>query len=89
MHKKNAGKDNTPTILKQFATALFIYSGPLAYEFMHHNINGALPSLRTVQRAVHSEYQTIDEGSFRFDELLMYLEEHNAPHCISIGEDGT
>jgi len=91
--QKNAAKDSTqrrhPTILKQFATALFIYSGPLAYEFMYHNINGALPSLRTVQRAVYSKYQTIDEGSFRFDELLMYLEKHNAPHCISIGEDGT
>ena len=91
--KKNAGKNGTqrrhPAVLKQFATALFIYSGPLAYEFIYHNISGALPSLRTVQRAVHSEYKTIDEGDFRFDDLLKHIEKHNAPYYISIGEDAT
>lgn len=68
---------------------LFIYSGPLAYEFIYHNISGALPSLRTVQRAVHSEYKTIDEGNFRFDDLLKHIEKHSAPHYISVGEHAT
>ena len=91
--QNNAGKNSTqrrhPAILKQFATALFIYSGPLAYKFIYHNTSGALPSLRTIQRVVHSEYKTINEGSFRFDDLLKYIEKHNAPHYILIGEDAT
>ena len=45
-----------PEILKKFCTALFIYAGPLAYEFMQQNMPQALPCLRTVQHIVHSEY---------------------------------
>ena len=41
---------------KKFATALFIYAGPLAYEFLQKNLHQALPSLRTVQRIVHANY---------------------------------
>ena len=49
-----------PEILKTFSTALFIFCGPLAYEFIQHNMPEALPSLRTVQNVVHKEYQTLD-----------------------------
>ena len=45
-------------ILKKFSTALFIYCGPLAYEFLHQNMCQALPSLRTVQRIIHAQYKT-------------------------------
>lgn len=76
-------------ILKKFATALLIYAGPLSYEFIHSNMPEALPSLRTVQRYVHSEYQTLDEGSFRFNELLIHIKDHKASNAISIGEDAT
>ena len=76
-------------ILKKFATALLIYAGPLSYEFIHSNMPEALPSLRTVQRYVHSEYQTLDEGSFRFDELLTHIKDHKASNAISIGKDAT
>ena len=48
-----------------------------------------MPSLRTVQRIVHSEYKTINEGQFRFNELAEYIDLHNAPRLISVGEDAT
>ena len=76
-------------IVKKFATALFIYSGPLAYDFLQQNLSQALPSLRTVRRLVYSEYKPITEGEFRFDELEAYLNKHNAPKVISLGEDAT
>lgn len=49
----------------------------------------AIPSLCTVQRAIHAEYKTLDEGSFRFDDLLEYIEKYNAPKIVSVGEDAT
>ena len=76
-------------ILKKFSTALFIYCGPLAYEFLHQNMCQALPSLRTVQRIIHAQYKTLHEGIFRFDELLAHIIDHKAPKIVSIGEDAT
>ena len=55
------------TIVKKFATSLLIYAGPMAYNLVHQNMPKALPSLQTVQREVHNEYQTISEGYFQFD----------------------
>jgi len=56
--EKNAGKYNTqrrhPDVLKKFSMALFIYAGPMAFEFIHQNMPEALPSLRTVQSLVHA-----------------------------------
>lgn len=44
--EKNGGQYHTyqrhPIILKKFATALFLLTGPLAYEFIYHNIPEAL-----------------------------------------------
>ena len=91
--EKNAGNSKHgyrhTEIVKKFAIALFIYSGPLAYDFLQHNLSQALPSWRTVRRLVYSEYKTITEGEFRFDELETYLNKHNAPKVISLGEDAT
>ena len=76
-------------LLKKFATALFIYSGPLCYEFIHQNMPHALPSLRTTQRIIHSQYKIMDEGRFRFSDLVEHINDHNAPKIVSIGEDAT
>lgn len=76
-------------ILKKFSTALFIYCGPLAYDFLQQNMSQGLPSLRTVQRIIHAQYKTLHEGVFRFDELLAHITDHNAPKIVSIGEDAT
>lgn len=77
------------TVLKKFSTALLIYSGPLAYEFIQQNMPEALPSLRTVQNIIHSEYNTMHEGVFQFDGLLQHIKVHKSSTCVSIGEDAT
>ena len=76
-------------IMKKFSTSLFIFSGPIAYDFLHRNMPEAIPSLRTVQRVVAQEYQTLHEGVFRFDELLSQLDSYNASKVITIGEDAS
>ena len=58
----------------------------MAYEFLHHNMPQALPSLRTIQQLVQSQYSHIEEGVFRFDHLLQY---HNAPLIVVVAEDTT
>ena len=91
--EKNASKlphgRRHPEIMKKFATALFIYAGPLAYDFLQNNLSQVLPCLRTVQRIVHSEYETLSEGEFRFDDLSKHIDIYNAPRLISVGEDAT
>ena len=69
--------------------ALFIYAGPMAFEYIHQNMPEALPSLRTVQNLVHGHYKTLDEGQFRFDELAQHLKQYKSPKIVSIGEDAT
>ena len=69
-------------IIKKFAAALFLYAGPLAYEFFQQNMPEALPCTRTIQSAIHSEYESIDKGSFRFDELKAHIERYEAPHLF-------
>ena len=44
-----------PEVLKKFSIALFIYAGPVAYEFLQQNLPQALPSLPTIRRIVHSQ----------------------------------
>ena len=61
-----------------------IYAGPLAYEFLQQNLPQALQCLWTV---IHSEYKTIVEGDFRFDDLLHHINQYKAPMMVTIGED--
>ncbi len=75
--------------MKKFSTALLIYSGPLAYEFMHHNMPQAFPSLRTVQNIIQLEYSMIHEGMFRFNKLLEHVKVHKLSTYVSIAEDAT
>ena len=76
-------------VIKKFSTSLFIYSGPLAYNFIQQNMPATLPSLRTVQRSVRKEYLVIKDGEFRFDGLLKHLKRYGCPNIVSIGEDAT
>ena len=88
VHKTPHKRQHEEMLIK-FATSLFIYSGPMAYNFLHNNLPNALPSLRTVQRKVNSEYKVIDEGTLRFDELDEHLKVHDSPPFVAIGEDAT
>ena len=76
-------------IMKKFSTSLLIYAGPRAYNFMYENMPHALPSLRTVQRIIHSDYRPISEGEFRFDELVVHLHNFGADKVVAIAEDAT
>ena len=76
-------------VLKRFSTGLYIYAGPLAYEFLQHNLHQALPSLRTVQRIIHAKYEAISEGEFCFDGLVAHIAQYNTVNVVSIGEDAT
>ena len=78
-----------PDILKKFATALFIYAGPLAYDFLQQNLHQALPSLRTIQRVVHAHYKTINEGEFDYDGLVCHIAQYKTTKMVTIGEDAT
>lgn len=49
----------------------------------------ALPSLRTIQRVVQSEYKHIEEGEYRFDDLVAHLENYSAEKVVAISEDAT
>ena len=61
----------------------------MAYSMIQKNMEHALPSLRTVQRAIHSEYHPLLEGQFQFDGLVNYLNKYNAPFVVAISEDAT
>ena len=76
-------------IIKKFSCSLFLYAGPMAYNFIHSNIPVAIPSLRTVQRVLQSDYHMLSEGEFQFDELVNHLRRYNAPPLVSISEDAT
>ena len=60
-------------VMTKFATALFIFSGPFVYKFLHRNLQQALPSTRSIQRDIHSQYKTLDEGVFRISDLVTML----------------
>ena len=76
-------------VIKKFAISLFIYTGPMAYKFLQQNITLALPSLRTIQSQIYSEYRVISEGEFRFDELSEHLKRYELSGIVTIGEDAT
>ena len=71
-------------VMTKFATALFIFGGPFANEFLHKNLQQALPSTRSIQRAIHSQYKTLDEGVFRLSDLVTNLKNHEGPNIVSI-----
>ena len=91
--KKNVGKlpqsKRHSEVIKKFSTSLFLYSGPMAYNMIQKNMEDALPSLRTVQRTIHSEYHPLSEGQFQFDGLVNHLNKYNAPFVVAISEDAT
>ena len=76
-------------IVKKFAMSLLIYCGPMAYNFLHRNVQAALPSLRSVQRIISHDYKPFCEGEFRFDDLVEHLKSYKAAKVVAVGEDAT
>ena len=86
---RNPNNHRHSDVMKKFSAALFIYAGPLTYEFIEHNLSKSMPSLCTVQRHIRAEYKTIHEGVFRFDELSDHISQFQASKSIAISEDTT
>lgn len=57
----------------------------MSYNFISSNLPKALPCLRTVQRIIVTDYVLLQEGKFRFDELLEHLKNFNASMAVSVG----
>jgi len=47
-HERSPTHRRHPSILKKFATVVFILAGPMVYELIQQNMPQALPSVRTV-----------------------------------------
>ena len=71
------------------ATSLLIFAGPMADTFLYRNMPTALPCLRTVQRIIFDQYNSISEGEFRFDEFKLHLESYGTSKLVTMGEDAT
>ena len=61
----------------------------MAYECIQKNMPEALPSIRTVQSQIQSQYTHIEEGVFRFHGLIQHLLKHDASFIVAIAEDAT
>lgn len=75
--------------LQQFAMLMRMLSGPLAYQTLQANLEGALPSLSSTNRYIQASHFHITEGVLRSEELRNYLNERNYPNVVSISEDAT
>ena len=61
----------------------------MAYNHVHHNMPDALPCLCAVQRNLHTEYNPLSEGNFRFEKLVNYLKKNDVPFIVAISENAT
>ena len=91
--QQNTGKKDKQRrhslVLKKFATLLYIFSGSMAYEFIQSNMPEALPSLKSVQNIVHHHYAKVEEGIYRYDDLVVHLKKYDSPFLVAIAEDAT
>lgn len=75
--------------IRKYATYLRMIMGHLAYQTLHGNLRGTLPSIQSVNRYVHKTYAYISEGILRTNELYLYLTERKLPLLVSLSEDAT
>lgn len=74
---------------KLYASYLRIIIGPMAYETLYRNLEGALPSLPSANRYVRASNCHMTEGIPRFEELSVYLKKREQPLLVSLSEDAT
>lgn len=68
----------------KFSISLFMWSGLMAYEFLHRNIPAAIPSISLIRSKIHSQYSDVPEKVFMFDELVLHLQRYKCPFVVSI-----
>lgn len=74
---------------KLFASYLRMIIGPMAYETLYRNLEGALPSLSSANRYIRASNCHMTEGILRCEELCVYLKQRKQPPIVSLSEDGT
>lgn len=74
---------------KLFASYLRMIIGPMAYETLYRNLEGALPSLSSANRYVRASNCHMTEGILRCEELDVYLKQRKQPPIVSLSEDAT
>lgn len=74
---------------KLFASYLRMIIGPMAYETLYRNLEGALPSLSSANRYIRASNCHVTEGILRCEELSIYLKERKQSPIVCLAEDGT
>lgn len=72
-----------------YASYLRMICGPLGYNTLQRNLEGALPSLVSTNRYINTSEFFVVEGILRCEELLKYLKERNLPLAVGMSEDAT
>lgn len=75
--------------IRRIASYLRMITGRLGYESIQKNLESALPSLPSTNRYIQKSPCCVTEGILRSHELLLYLNERNAPLIVTISEDAT
>lgn len=75
--------------MQMYAAYLRMLCGPLAYDTIQRNLEGALPSLVTTNRFIKGSEYAVIKGALRSTELLNYLTELKLPLAVCISEDCT
>ncbi|XP_055308274.1 uncharacterized protein LOC129572356 [Sitodiplosis mosellana] len=74
---------------RKFAMYLRMIMGSLAYQTLQANLEGAIPSLPSINRYIQSSHYHITEGVLRTEELRNYLNERSLPNVVCLSEDAT
>lgn len=61
------------SIVRQFASSLYIRGGRTAYEFVRLNIPGFLPSTQTIQSTIVASEDLLAEDLFNYDGMRDYF----------------
>lgn len=75
--------------VRNWAAYLRMRAGPLAYNDLQRNLEGALPALSTTNRYIQRSSTSLIEGVLRSHELLIYLQERDLPLIVALSEDAT
>lgn len=75
--------------MKLFAPYPRMIVGPLAFETIHRNLEGAIPSLPSTNRYIRASNCSVTEGILRCNELKIYLDQRKLPFVVSHSEDAT
>lgn len=72
-----------------YATYVRMFAGPKLYNFIHRNLEHALPSLPSANRYVQKSNCRVVEGIVRSEELLEFLKQRNIEPIVALSEDAT